>query len=72
MGLMEQSKSSSMFTFWKLITVLVLVIAAIWIIFGIVGVLAGIAWTIIKLAIAVAIVYLAARYLLRKKPGSPE
>jgi hypothetical protein len=55
-----------MFTFWKLLILTVLVIAALVVLFGLIGFLAGVAWLIVKLAVAAAIIYFVVRFALRK------
>ena len=54
-----------MFTFWKLVVVGVLVIAAGVVLFWAIGFLAGIAWFVIKVAIVIALLYVLMRFFLR-------
>ena len=56
-----------MFTFWKLLVIAVLVVAGVVVLFGLISALAGILWTIVKLALLAVIVVAVALWLLRKK-----
>jgi hypothetical protein len=55
-----------MFTFPKLMVTLVLAIAAVVVLFAVLGFLAGIAWFFVKLVVVVAILALVVRYFIRK------
>jgi hypothetical protein len=56
-----------LFTFLKLVAVVVLIVAAVVLLFGIVGFLAGLFWTLVKFAILAGIVALIAWLVVRKK-----
>jgi hypothetical protein len=55
-----------MFTFWKLLVVMVFAIVACVVLFWLVGALAGLAWILIKVGIVLMLVFFLVRFLLKK------
>ncbi len=55
-----------MFTLLKLLVIVVLVVAAATVLFGVVSFLAGAVWFVIKLLILAAVIYAIFRFLVRR------
>ena len=67
LGSLGQTGRVSMFTFLKLLVVIVLVVAGVVLLFGVVTFLAGALWTVIKLALLVGIIVIVVMWLMKKK-----
>jgi hypothetical protein len=62
----QYSTGGLMTSFWKLVVLGIVVVAAAMVLFGVIHFLAGLIWFFIKLVVIVAVLYFLVRWAIRK------